>query len=376
MNIIEKALSDDVRRTLILFYFDDMSTKEIAEALKIPQGSVLRRLNFARNKIKKEVEKYEKENNTKLFSMAIPFLSKLFIKEAEQVAIKPMPVKLANLSASVKASGKDAGMKASKEALKKGTEIMNTKILIGGVAGVVAVGATVGIFLSVMNNTPDTVQPEETVIEETGASRIKNDTGLVSNEETGESDGTVNTGETEETKETKPSAELTEDSIIIHMDGMTADEIVDNVWKTSNISVGMSKEDYEALFYIPDDQTLAGTRYNSPDDTFYWLFYGTADVRISQLQVNVSVDDNGKVNYTDKGTFSTVYVNFKDEEFNAEVFERFIEKYESLGYTISDDSGDSMPSARIVKLERDDIKVTIQNHKSFIVVYIPLSDSN
>ena len=44
MNIIEKSLSDDVRRTLVLFYFDDMSTKEIAEALGIPQGSVLRTL--------------------------------------------------------------------------------------------------------------------------------------------------------------------------------------------------------------------------------------------------------------------------------------------------------------------------------------------
>ena len=59
MDIIEKHLSEDVRRTIILFYFDEMSTKEIAEALGIPQGTVLWRLNFARNKIKKEVEKYE-----------------------------------------------------------------------------------------------------------------------------------------------------------------------------------------------------------------------------------------------------------------------------------------------------------------------------
>lgn len=65
---------DDVRRTLILFYFDEMSTKEIAEALGIPQGTVLWRLNFAKKKIKKEVEKYEDDNNTKLFAMALPFL--------------------------------------------------------------------------------------------------------------------------------------------------------------------------------------------------------------------------------------------------------------------------------------------------------------
>ena len=156
MNIINNSLSEDVRRTLILFYFDEMSTKEIAEALGIPQGSVLRRLNFARNKIKKEVEKYEDENDTKLFGMAIPFLSKLFFKESEQVAFKPMPASLSNLSASVKAPENGAGIKASVEAVKKGTDIMKTKILIGSIAGVVAVGATVGIIVGIASKKADT----------------------------------------------------------------------------------------------------------------------------------------------------------------------------------------------------------------------------
>ena len=66
MDIINNKLSDDIRRTLILFYFDDMSTKEISEALGIPQGTVSWRLNFAKKTIKKEVEKYEKDNDTKL----------------------------------------------------------------------------------------------------------------------------------------------------------------------------------------------------------------------------------------------------------------------------------------------------------------------
>ena len=155
MDIINNSLSEDVRRTLILFYFDEMSTKEIAEALGVPQGTVLRRLNFARNKIKKEVEKYEKENDTKLFAMAIPFLSKLFIKESEQVVLKPMPALLSNLSASVKAPSDGAGIKASSKAIKKGTDIMKTKILIGSIAGVVAVGATIGIIAGVMSKKDD-----------------------------------------------------------------------------------------------------------------------------------------------------------------------------------------------------------------------------
>jgi RNA polymerase sigma factor (sigma-70 family) len=153
MDIINNVLSDDVRRTLILFYFDEMSTKEIAEALKIPQGTVLWRLNFAKKKIKKEVEKYEEENDTKLYGMAIPFLTKLFAKEAEKVAFKPLPASLSNLSASTEAS--KAGTNLAKSAVKKGTDIMKTKILIGTIAGVVAVGATIGIIIGVIAKNKD-----------------------------------------------------------------------------------------------------------------------------------------------------------------------------------------------------------------------------
>ena len=161
VDIINNSLSDDIRRTLILFYFDDMSIKEIAVALGVPEGTVSRRLNFARNKIKKEVEKYEKDNDTKLYAMAIPFLSKLFIKEAEQVVFKPLPAALANLSASAQAA--KAGTQVAKVAIKKGTDVMKTKILIGSIASVVAIGATAGVITVVANNNP---KPTETVITE------------------------------------------------------------------------------------------------------------------------------------------------------------------------------------------------------------------
>ena len=81
--------------------------------------------------------------------MALPFLSKLFIREAEQVALKPMPASLANinLSASAKASAKEAGSNASMKATKKGTEIMMKKLIIWIVAGIVAVAAIAGTIV-------------------------------------------------------------------------------------------------------------------------------------------------------------------------------------------------------------------------------------
>ncbi len=210
MDIISKSLSEDIRRTLILFYFDEMSTKEIAEALGVPEGTVRRRLNFARNKIKKEVEKYEKENNTKLFGMAaLPFLSQLFIKEAELVPLKAMPASLiATLSASAKASAQGAGIKVAASAAKKGTGIMINKIVIGGIASAVAVGATVGVILTVVNKPeakPETV--ETSYVSETEEATKKS--GAAATEST-----------------TKASKE-DYDGVYFFVDDMTPEEIVD-----------------------------------------------------------------------------------------------------------------------------------------------------
>ncbi len=210
MDIISKSLSEEIRRTLILFYFDEMSTKEIAEALDVPEGTVRRRLNIARNKIKKEVEKYENENNTKLFGMAaLPFLSQLFIKEAEMVPLKAMPASLiATLSASAKASAQGAGIKVAASAAKKGTGIMINKIVIGGIASAVAVGATVGVILTVVNKPeakPETV--ETSYVSETEEATKKS--GAAATEIT-----------------TKASKE-DYDGVYFFVDDMTPEEIVD-----------------------------------------------------------------------------------------------------------------------------------------------------
>ena len=144
MDIINNSLSEDIRRTLILFYFDEMSTREIAEALGVPEGTVSRRIHFAKKKIKKEVEKYEEDNDTKLF-MVVPFLTQLFTKEAEQVAFKPMPATLLNLSAST-GTAEAAGSKIAEEAVKKGTEVMLKKIIISCIAIVLVGAGTAGII--------------------------------------------------------------------------------------------------------------------------------------------------------------------------------------------------------------------------------------
>ncbi|WP_425449358.1 RNA polymerase sigma factor [Dethiothermospora halolimnae] len=51
-----KNLDDDFKIPLILFYFKDISYKEIATILDIPIGTVKSRLNIAKKKIKKSME--------------------------------------------------------------------------------------------------------------------------------------------------------------------------------------------------------------------------------------------------------------------------------------------------------------------------------
>jgi RNA polymerase sigma factor (sigma-70 family) len=159
MDIIDNSLSEDIRTTLVLYYFDEMSTKEIASALGIPQGTVLWRLSFAKKKIKQEVETYEKDNNDKLYAMAIPFLTKLFTAEADSVPMSPMPASLIPASASdeipggaaskeVSGASRTAAKKvstASKAVAKKGMSALTKKVLIGVVSSVLAVAVIVAI---------------------------------------------------------------------------------------------------------------------------------------------------------------------------------------------------------------------------------------
>ncbi len=330
MNIIDNVLSDDIRRTLVLFYFDEMSTKEIAEVLGIPQGTVLWRLNFAKKRIKKEVEKYEEENNTKLYGMALPFLSKLFIKEAEQVTFKPIPASLMNLSASAQAPSNGAGIKASAEAVTKGTGSMN-KILIGTIIGsAAAVSIATAILLGVIvTNTREPVRDRETVAEETEETERKRRRERIGDDET-------EPEETEETRETKSTQKITEDSIYAVMDGMTSEEVVNNVWKTTRIKVGTTKEEYASRFVFPREYNKA----NSAVDNFYWQFVVSGKVKFLVLACAVKSDyETHTVTEIDKSSIIEAQLILRDREFAKEVFEKFIERFKAEGYVITEDIG-------------------------------------
>ncbi len=69
---ILNELSEEQRSAVMMYYFDEMSVKQIAEIQGTTEGTVKSRLNYARKAIKASVEEYEKKNGIKLH--AIPFL--------------------------------------------------------------------------------------------------------------------------------------------------------------------------------------------------------------------------------------------------------------------------------------------------------------
>lgn len=68
MQGILDQLPDEQRLCVLMYYYDELSVKEIAETLGCSTRTVKSRLNYARKYIKKECEKQEKKG-TKLYSM-------------------------------------------------------------------------------------------------------------------------------------------------------------------------------------------------------------------------------------------------------------------------------------------------------------------
>ena len=77
-------LSPEQKLAVQCFYFEEMSVKEIAQAMECSEGTIKSRLNYARKSIKEAVLHIEKTQGTKLYSLGgLPLLWFLFRGMAE-----------------------------------------------------------------------------------------------------------------------------------------------------------------------------------------------------------------------------------------------------------------------------------------------------
>lgn len=72
-------LSEEQRSATMMYYFDELSVKQIAEIQGVSEGTIKSRLNYARKAIKASVEAYEKKNGIKLHAFPFfPFIHWIF----------------------------------------------------------------------------------------------------------------------------------------------------------------------------------------------------------------------------------------------------------------------------------------------------------
>lgn len=88
LNIMQEELSAAQYQTIIMYYFDGMSTSEIAACMECPEGTVSYRLSAARGKIKAGVQRYENTSGVKLYSSGTTaLLTAVFLAETQGLVI-------------------------------------------------------------------------------------------------------------------------------------------------------------------------------------------------------------------------------------------------------------------------------------------------
>ena len=205
---IVEGLPEAQRAAILMYYYDEMSVREIAKTMNIPEGTVKRRLDLARNKIEARVKDYEKQG-IKLYSVSVlPFLW-YYLRLAAQREANTYAAKAA--AASIVAGGSAAGAAsasgAATAAASAGTGTVGSatanvlssisgKMIAGIAAAAILVGGGAVAIGSLGNNNEDHHPTETLAIAETVPT-------VVATAET-------EVSETQETVTTDPSTEPVE----------------------------------------------------------------------------------------------------------------------------------------------------------------------
>lgn len=330
------ALPDEQRLVVIAFELEGLTTKEIAEQLGCPEGTVKSRLRYARGNIKEQAEVLQKKGY-KLYSIA-PATLVLYLLRKDMVVCAAEPATQLALSEcgktilknthvapqAVKAVGDTASAAKNTASTVKKIAFLSTKA--GKAAATVVLTVTVGgtaVGVIHHNNTvaTDTVVQEELQSEESMTAAVTETTEVVENfaETTIEAEATEET-EIETTVEATPSPAA--DLPGINRNGRYAD-IPESVLPSS---VAAKAEFVDEPIYgkpWPDvtgkiyadymrTQVLKVAEYGVDD--FYVIAY-CADDEANGLYCNMIVIYNDQYAVINEDAFA-IWINGIDPEFN------------------------------------------------------------
>ena len=153
LQIMEDTLSFNQYQVVLMFYFNELSIAEIAQALEISEGTVKSRLNSSRAKMKTAIEDYEKKSGDKLHGVVVvPFFTTIFKEEAKSLAVPNITIKLPNgqTLATSATKGIATGAKSTVSSIVKATTTATVKTKVIAVvcgatilAGISAVGISI-----------------------------------------------------------------------------------------------------------------------------------------------------------------------------------------------------------------------------------------
>ena len=153
LQIIEDTLSFNQYQVVLMFYFNELSIAEIAQALEISEGTVKSRLNSSRAKMKTAIEDYENKSGDKLHGVVVvPFFTTIFKEEAKSLAVPNITIKLPNgqTLATSATKGIATGAKSTVSSIVKATATATVKTKVIAVvcgatilAGISAVGISI-----------------------------------------------------------------------------------------------------------------------------------------------------------------------------------------------------------------------------------------
>lgn len=216
------GLSVEQKLAVQCFYFEEMSVKEIAEAMGCSEGTIKSRLNYARKAIKEEVLHIEKTQGTKLYSFAaVPVLLLLYRGYAHAAVASAATAGVGGALSAMSSAGGTVTAASGSTAVATATtgvtgassvtatagttaSVAGTATVAAGVSGkivaiiasiVIALGGTIGGGVIAFNSCE---QPSSDVVENT-TDNIMDDTTDDATEET--TDNIIDDS-TEETTET------------------------------------------------------------------------------------------------------------------------------------------------------------------------------
>lgn len=176
---IVTSLPDAQRAATLMFYYNEMSVKEIAKTMKVSENTVKSRLNYARKAIKEKVLDYEKQG-VKLYGLSpLPFLLYFLrlaanlqkdeqaagIVVAEVMAAEGAAVGVAaGAGGAVATAGAGAAAATTATVASTGTTAaagifasLSAKVVAGVLAAVVTIGSIVAVVIP--NTLGDTTEP-------------------------------------------------------------------------------------------------------------------------------------------------------------------------------------------------------------------------